>query len=47
METKRSVLRRLLPALRPGGWFFVSHSENLHGITDALEQVQPAVFRKP
>ncbi len=47
IETKRSVLRRLVPALRPGGWFFVSHSENLHGITDALQQVQPAIFRKP
>ena len=47
IDTKRGVMHRLLPALRPGGWFFVSHSENLHGITDALEQVQPAVFRKP
>jgi chemotaxis protein methyltransferase CheR len=46
-DTKRSVMRRIVTALRPGGWFFVSHSENLHGITDALEQVQPAVFRKP
>jgi chemotaxis protein methyltransferase CheR len=45
--TKRSVMRRMVSALRPGGWFFVSHSENLHGITDALVQVQPAVFRKP
>jgi chemotaxis protein methyltransferase CheR len=46
-ETKRGVMRRMVSALRPGGWFFVSHSENLHGISETLQQVQPAIFRKP
>jgi chemotaxis protein methyltransferase CheR len=47
LETKRAVVRRLVAALRPGGWFFVSHSENLHGVSDELVQDRPSVFRKP
>jgi chemotaxis protein methyltransferase CheR len=47
IETKRQVIRRLLPLLRPGGYFMVSHSENLNGISDALKTVQPAIYRKP
>lgn len=46
VETKRQVVRRLLPLLKPGGYFIVSHSENLNGITDALASVQPSIYRK-
>lgn len=47
METKRKVVERILPLLRPGGYFVVSHSESLNGITDALKIVTPSVYRKP
>ncbi|MEW5903324.1 MAG: protein-glutamate O-methyltransferase CheR [Pseudomonadota bacterium] len=47
LETKRQVVARMLPLLRPGGYFFVSHSESLNGITEALEIVSPSVYRKP
>lgn len=47
LETKRQVIRRLLPLLRPGGYFMLSHSENLNGISDALKTVQPSIYRKP
>ena len=46
-ETKRQVAQRLLALLRPGGWFIVSHSENLNGITDAVKSVKPSIYRKP
>lgn len=46
-ETKRQVVSRLLPLLRPGGHFLVGHSESLNGVTDALRLVMPAVYRKP
>jgi chemotaxis protein methyltransferase CheR len=46
-ETKREVLNRLLPHLKPGGYFFISHSESLHGVTDALDMVKPSIYRKP
>ncbi|MDO8990162.1 MAG: protein-glutamate O-methyltransferase CheR [Sideroxyarcus sp.] len=47
METKQRVVERMLPLLRPGGYFIVSHSESLNGITNALKAVAPSVYRKP
>lgn len=46
-KTKQQVLQRMVPLLRPGGYFLVSHSETLNGITDALKPVSPSVYRKP
>lgn len=46
-ETKRQVVSRLLPLLRPGGYFLVGHSESLNGVTDDVRLVVPAVYRKP
>jgi len=47
MATKQRVVERVAETLRSGGIFIVSHSETLHGITEALEQVVPSVYRKP
>jgi len=46
-DTKRQVVSHLIPLLRPGGYFFVGHSESLNGITNELRLVVPAVYRKP
>ena len=46
LETKRQVVRRLLPFLRPDGYFIVSHSESLNGIADNLQMVRPSIYRK-
>lgn len=46
-ETKRQVLQRMLPLLRSGGYFIVSHSESLNGICDGLRLVTPSIYRKP
>ncbi len=46
-ETKRQVVDRVLGALRPGGWLLIGHSESLTGVTDALQPLAPAIFRKP
>jgi chemotaxis protein methyltransferase CheR len=47
MDTKRQVVARMLPLLKSGGFFIVSHSESLNGITDRLELVTPSIYRKP
>jgi chemotaxis protein methyltransferase CheR len=47
LDTKRQVVERLLPRLRPGGYFIVSHSESLNGVSEALRLVQPSIYRKP
>lgn len=46
-ETKRQVVARMLPLLRPGGHFIIGHSESLNGISDGLKPVMPSVYRKP
>lgn len=45
--TKQQVLARLLPRLKSGGYFIVSHSESLNGISDALQLISPSIYRKP
>jgi chemotaxis protein methyltransferase CheR len=45
-ETKRGVIDRLQKKLRPGGWFFVGHSESLNGVHPALESYGYSVYRK-
>jgi len=46
LETKQKLLQRLVPLLRPGGHFFISHSESLHGVSTALSAVRPSVYVK-
>jgi chemotaxis protein methyltransferase CheR len=46
-DTKQKVVARLLPLLRPGGYFLVGHSESLNGVTDAVKPMAPAIYHKP
>jgi chemotaxis protein methyltransferase CheR len=45
-DTKRQVVTRLLALLKSNGSFLIGHSETLHGITQALQAVAPAIYRK-
>jgi len=45
-DTKRHVVARVLSMLKPGGLFCIGHSESLHDITTAVQQVMPSVYRK-
>lgn len=46
-ETKRKVVARMLPRLKSGGYFIVSHSESLNGISEGLTLVSPSIYQKP
>ncbi|TAK88744.1 MAG: protein-glutamate O-methyltransferase CheR [Aquabacterium sp.] len=46
VDTKKAVMARMVAQLKPGGWFFISHSESLHGVTDQLQMVRPSIYRK-
>lgn len=46
-ETKMEVVARMLPLLKPGGYFIVSQMESLYGLTDQLQSVRPSIYRKP
>ncbi|MDO9345501.1 MAG: protein-glutamate O-methyltransferase CheR [Pseudomonas sp.] len=46
-DTKVQVVKRLVSHLKPGGYFLVSHSESLNGVTDELRVVKPSIYRRP
>lgn len=45
-NTKREVVHRMLPLLKPGGHLLIGHSESLNGVTDTYKLVVPSVYRK-
>ncbi len=45
-DTKQQVVARVLSLLKPNGYFFIGHSESLHGVTDLVQPVMPSVYRK-
>jgi chemotaxis protein methyltransferase CheR len=47
VETKQALLARLVPLIRPGGYFIISHSESLHGVSDALKMIKPSIYQRP
>ena len=46
LETKRKVVTRVLNLLKPGGYLLIGHSESLIEVTDAVELLAPAIYRK-
>lgn len=47
LPTKARVVESVLRSLRPGGYLMVGLAESLSGISAGLENVAPAVYRKP
>jgi chemotaxis protein methyltransferase CheR len=45
-QTRHEVIGRIEPLILPNGYLFVSHSENLQGVSHRLVTVQPSVYRK-
>ena len=45
-DTKRQVVARVTSRLKPGGHFFIGHSESLQDISSAVQPVIPSVYRK-
>jgi chemotaxis protein methyltransferase CheR len=46
-ETKRQVVARVLSMLKPGGHFYIGHSESLQGINNDVRLVAPSIYLKP
>jgi chemotaxis protein methyltransferase CheR len=47
MPTKARLIQRLIPCLKPGGYFLIGHCDSISGIPHPLELKQTAVYRKP
>lgn len=45
LETKKQVVTQILKQLKPGGYFLVSHSESLNGISQSLKATAPSIYR--
>lgn len=46
VDTKRQVVARVLSLLKPGGHFYIGHSESLNEITSAVQPLSPSIYRK-
>lgn len=44
--TQRTLFARFAELLKPGGWLYIGHSENLFNVSDAFEPVGRTIYRK-
>jgi chemotaxis protein methyltransferase CheR len=45
-ETQEGIINHLCRHLRPGGYFFIGHSETLQGMGGGLRMVAPTIYQK-
>jgi len=45
-ETKQKLIDRMADMLKPEGWLYIGHSENLHGISDRFELTGRTIYRR-
>ncbi len=45
-ETQEQVITKLSGFLKPGGYFFIGHSESLSGMNVPLKHIKPTIFQK-
>lgn len=45
-ETQEKVINKLCNQLKPGGYFFLGHSESISGYNVPLKQMKPTMFQK-
>lgn len=45
-DTKQQVVARVVSLLKPDGYFFIGHSESLHGVSNAVRPCAPSIYRK-
>ncbi len=46
-EIKQQIVKRVLSLLKPGGIFFIGHSETLKGVNESVHTVAPTTYIKP
>lgn len=45
-ETQERVINKLCTKLKPGGYFFLGHSESTAGLNVPLKQIKPTIFER-
>ncbi len=46
VPTKKQIVNRIAQQIRPQGWLFIGHSESLNGISTAVRQEKPTIYRR-
>ncbi len=46
VETKRQITDQMLPLLKNDGYFMISHSESLNGVTEKFVSEAPSIYKK-
>lgn len=44
--TKQLLFERMAQIIKPNGWLYIGHSENLHGISNRFELVGRTIYRR-
>lgn len=45
-KTQESLVNKFYSSLKPGGFFFIGHSESLMGISHGFQYAQPTIYQK-
>ncbi len=45
-ETQRRLFNRMADIIKPDGWLYIGHSENLHNVCDRFELIGRTIYRK-
>lgn len=45
-ETQKPIFENFARVLKPGGWLYIGHSENLHGVSDKFELQGKTIYRR-
>jgi len=45
-ETQEKVITKLCQHLKPGGWFFLGHSESTLNLDVPLKQIKPTIYQR-
>ena len=46
-ETQQMLAKRFFSKLKPGGYFYIGHSESLSGLQHDFEYVGPTIYQRP
>ena len=45
-EMRNKIVKNIIANLKIGGYFFISHTENITNVSSSLQMVQPSIYRK-
>ena len=45
-DTKRTIIKRIIERLKPGGYLVIGHTESLKGLSDAVVAIKPTIYQK-